>query len=164
MLNTLQSLTRDPSNEYVAEEINLFSDAQKRAFSTERSALYVLAALALSALLLSATGIWYTTRQYVRQSRKELSIRLALGATPRSLLALTLRRSLTLVALGLALGSLLSFVTARWLQTALKGVSDTDPFPYLLMAATLFLISLAASYLPARAAVKTNPQDSLTEI
>ncbi len=96
------------------------------------SKLLVLAQVALSALTLSATGIWYTTRQFVRQSRKEMSIRLAIGPTPGSLLALTLRRSLTL-------GSLL-------------------------MTATLFTIAFAASYLPARSALKADPRDALSEV
>ncbi len=164
LLSSLETITRDPSNEFVALEVQFFTDAQKRSLSNERSALYVLSTLAFSALLLSATGIWYTTRQFVRQSQKELSIRLALGATPKNLLALTLRRSLTLVATGLALGIVLSFVTSRWIQTSLKGISATDPIPYLGTLATLFIIALIAAYLPARSALKADPRDALSEV
>ncbi|EDY83584.1 efflux ABC transporter, permease protein [Verrucomicrobiia bacterium DG1235] len=164
ILNTIETITRDPSNEFVAREVLFFTDAQKRSLRNERSALVVLGTLAVSALLLSSVGIWYTTRQFVRQSQKELSIRLALGAAPSNLLKLTLRRSLALIGTGLVLGIILSFVTARWIQSALQGVSATDPLPYLLMAATLFAVALLATYLPARNALKADPRDALTEV
>lgn len=164
LLSTLETITRDPSNEYVAQEVNFYSDAQKQTFSNERSSLYVLATLALSALLLSSAGVWYTTRQFVRQNRKEMSIRMALGANQGGLLVLTLRRSLTLVAIGLGLGSLLSFVAAHWIQSALQGAAATDPLPYTAMLVTLFVVAFIASYLPAKSALKAHPREALSEM
>lgn len=161
---SVEAIVLDPKNEYVAEEVEFFSDAQLRAFSDERSALYVLAILAASALLLSSVGIWYTTRQFVRQSRKELSIRLAIGATPASLLSLILKRSFVLVGTGLGAGLALSYVAGRWIQSALNGISLLNPVPYLVTAAALLFIAFVASYLPARAASKSDPRDSLVEV
>ncbi len=164
ILRSLENITRDPSNEFVAQEVQFFTDAQKRVFSNERSALIVLGILASTALLLSSVGIWYTTRQLVRQSRKELSIRMALGAAPTSLLFLSLRRSLSLVAIGLIVGGGLSFVTSRWIQSTLQGVDHLHPLPYLASFLALGVIAFLASYLPARTSLKTDPRDALSEV
>ncbi len=67
ILGSVQSITRNPKNEYVTEEIHLFSDVQDQASSDERSVLYVLGILSVSSLLLSSVGVWYTARQFVRQ-------------------------------------------------------------------------------------------------
>lgn len=162
--SSLETILRDPTNDFVARDIRFLSDAQRDALRNERSALIVLGTLALCALILSSAGIWYTTRQFVRQSRKELSIRLAIGASPISLLKLTLKRSMSLVAVGLASGGLLSFVTIRWIRSVLPTGTESSWLPYLLMIATLSIVALVASYLPARTALKADPRDALTEV
>ncbi|MBK1878016.1 FtsX-like permease family protein [Pelagicoccus mobilis] len=164
ILKTLESVLRDPANEFVAQEIRYFSDAQKESLSNERSALIVLGILAMTALLLSSVGIWYTTRQLVRQSQREFSIRMALGAAPTSLLALSLRRSLTLSGIGLALGTLISFVAIYWIQSSLNGVSHFNLLPYLATLAALGSVSFLSSYLPARSALKASPREALVEV
>ncbi|MBD5778345.1 ABC transporter permease [Pelagicoccus sp. NFK12] len=162
--DALDAIARDPSNEFVAQDVQYFSDAIERSLRTERSAFIVLATLAVCALLLSSTGIWYTTRQYVRQSRKDLSIRMAIGASPNSLLMLTLARSLRLIGAGLVLGCLLSFAAARAIQSSLNGVEATELTPYLLMLACLLSVAVAATYMPARTALRADPKDALNEV
>ncbi len=162
--HSLETILRDPSNDFVARDIRFLSDAQRDALRNERSALIVLGTLAICALFLSSAGIWYTTRQFVRQSRKELSIRLAIGASPTSLLKLTLHRSMTLVGIGIISGGILSFVTIRWIRTVLPSGSESTWLPFLVMAIALSTVALIASYLPARNALKADPRDALTEV
>ncbi len=164
ILGSVQSITRNPKNEYVTEEIHLFSDVQDQASSDERSVLYVLGILSISSLLLSSVGVWYTARQFVRQGRRELSIRLAIGALPRSLLLLILRRSLSLVVAGLGLGLLLSFVMSYWVQRLINGVSPLDLFPYVVTVVVLFSSAFVSTYFPARSAAKADPRESLNEV
>ncbi|MDQ8200551.1 ABC transporter permease [Pelagicoccus enzymogenes] len=162
--DSLEKLVHDPKNEYVAQEIRDFSYARQSSLSNERGAFYVLAVLAICGLALSSAGIWYTTRQFVRLSRKELSIRSAIGATPGSLLVLTLSRSLRLVSSGLLIGCLFSFFASRLIQSSINGVEATDARPYLLMAACLIAVATVATYLPARAALKADPREALSEV
>lgn len=164
LLTSLQGFARDPSNNFLTRDIHFLADAQERAFSNESSARIVLGALAISALILSSVGIWYTTRQYVRQSRKELSIRLAIGASPGSLLSLTLKRSISLTATGLILGAGFSFVISYWIQSILQGISASELTPYIQMIVALSIVALASAYFPARSALKADPREALAEV
>ncbi len=162
--DSLEAIIRDPAADFVAREIRYLADAQRQALRNEKSALIVLGALAICALSLSSVGVWYTTRQFVRQSRKELSIRLAIGASPSSLLTLTLKRSMSLCLLGLLLGNGLSYATGIWIQSALPNESGSTYLPYITMTLLLGTIALIAAYVPARSALQADPRDALSEV
>jgi predicted permease len=113
------------------------------------------------ALFLATLGI-YGVKSYLVASRTpEIGIRMALGATHRSILALVLREGIALTLVGLSVGMLLAVGVARVMSSALCGVSPIDP---LSIAATLALLgtaSLLASYLPARRAAQIDPMAAL---
>jgi putative ABC transport system permease protein len=122
-----------------------------------RLALSLLGAFGGGALLLAAVGLYGAIAYSVTQRTRELGIRLALGATRASVLRLVLRGGLTLALAGGAAGLVGAAAAARGIRAMLFETAPTDPASYLAGAALLAVVALAASYGPARRAVRLEP-------
>ena len=121
----------------------------------------VLAAFAVLGGLLAGIGIYGVVAYSVAQRRRELGIRLALGAPPATIRSAVFREALLLGAGGLLLGIPAAAVASRLMQTLVFGVSGTDPATYgAIVLATLMLV-VAASFLPARRASRVDPVSAL---
>jgi putative ABC transport system permease protein len=118
----------------------------------------VFAALAL---LLAAIGIYGVMAYTVSQRRTEIGVRLALGANERQIFSLVVGDSLRLTAAGLVIGGAGAVAVSRSMRALLYGVGQADPATYVGMAALLVAVALAASFLPARRAMKTDPITAL---
>lgn len=164
VMAALESFRRDPSNEFVTGPLELFSDAQARAFVDIDSTLRVIAALGIAALILSACGTWFMTRQLVRLSRKEMCIRLALGAQPKGLLWSTVRRTTGLSALGLGIGAIFSYWLVNSIGPSLPGTEGKIWIAYAVVTAVTGIVALVAGYLPARSILKLQPREILNEV
>ena len=92
-----------------------------------------------------------------------MSVRLALGASSQQVLRSVLGEGLLLTAVGVAAGFVLSGLAGLALRRLLLGVTPTDPPTYLAVFALLALVSLAASYVPARRASRVNPVQALRQ-
>ncbi len=121
----------------------------------------LVAIFAALALLLAAVGIYGVMSYTVAQRSQEIGVRLALGAAERQIFALVVGDSLKLAAVGLALGAAGGIVVARALQNLLFGVAGTDPITFSATAALLVIVAFAASYFPARRAMRTDPMEAL---
>jgi len=97
----------------------------------------------------------------VTQQTREFGVRLALGATPRALLGLVVRRGLLLVAIGTAIGAAAAVAAGRALAALLPSVSAADAVPYLAVSAILLMVGGAACYVPARRAMRLDPVEIL---
>lgn len=126
-----------------------------------RTGMILLAAFAGLALLLASLGIYGVLSFFVAQHTQEIGVRLALGARPRSILALVLGKGMRLALAGLALGLCGALLLTRLIESQLFGVSANDPLTYAGLALLLALIALLACYLPARKATKVDPMVAL---
>lgn len=122
----------------------------------------LLLAFAAAATLLSAVGIFGVVAHAVRGQTREIGLRIALGARPRGVVAWVVRRAMSRVALGIALGLGLAAVSVRWLQGTLFGVSAADPRYALAVCALLGLIAWLACWLPGRRAARVDPIAALS--
>ena len=121
----------------------------------------VLTLFAGLALLLAAVGIFGLLAFLVKYRTAEIAVRLALGATPRHLLLLVLRRGMLLVIAGIATGTGAAMALARLMQSLLYGVAPTDLPSYVLAASIVLLVALLASYIPAQRAMRVDPMVAL---
>ena len=128
-----------------------------------RAAYWVAAALGAIALILTLTGVYGVLSYVVAQRRKELGIRVALGATSVGLAALVLRQSLRLCLGGLALGTALALGVARVFAANIVRMETYQPAAFLGAGLLVLLSCLAATYLPSRRAARTDPMDALRE-
>ena len=117
----------------------------------------LLAAFASIALVLAAVGLFAVLAFYVAQHMQEFGVRLALGATPQGLLGLVIRRGLTLLAIGIALGLPAALAMGRGMSALLYGVTPADPLALGGAVALLSAVTLAACAVPARRVMKTDP-------
>jgi putative ABC transport system permease protein len=111
----------------------------------------------LIGLALAALGIYGLVSYTVNQRTHEIGVRVALGAQRRDIFKLVIGHGLKLALLGVAAGLALSFGLTRALKALLFGVSATDPATYLGISSLLALVALAASFIPARKATRTDP-------
>ena len=122
-----------------------------------RSLSILVASLAGVALLLSVIGIYGVMAYYVQQQLKEISIRLALGASRRDVLSLVLRQGMTVVAGGIMAGMVAAIFAGRWSASLLFGVGATDAGPFSIVALLLLSVAAAACFVPARRATALEP-------
>ncbi len=117
--------------------------------------------VAALALILSVVGIWNGVSLAVSRRRKEIALRMAVGARGADIRRLVLARAMASVALGLVLGLGLSIALSGWVRGLLFDIEPTDPATIIAATAMLTLSALTAAYLPARRAAATDPTSSL---
>jgi putative ABC transport system permease protein len=132
-----------------------------RSIGQRRFTMLLLGLFAAVALMLAAIGIHGVLSYAVSQRRREIGIRMALGARASDLVSLVVRQAVALAAVGLAGGLAGALALTRFLTTQLFGVTSTDPATYASVAIVLFVVALAATAAPARRAASVDPIVSL---
>ena len=128
-----------------------------------RLRLRLAAMFAALALALAAVAIWGAVAQNVLDRRRELAVRLALGATHRAAIGLMLRSGVMLTACGVGLGIAGAIAAARAMRHLLYGVAPWDPLSFAAGAAITMALAMTACYLPARKAASISPSELLRE-
>jgi putative ABC transport system permease protein len=126
-----------------------------------RSALLVV--FSFVALILASLGIYGVIACSVAERKKEIGIRIALGARPSEVRSMVLGQGLKLTAIGLVLGLAGAMAATRLIEGFLFGVSASDPFTYVTTAVAFIAIAIVASYFPARRAMRVDPVVALRE-
>jgi ABC-type antimicrobial peptide transport system permease subunit len=121
----------------------------------------LVGAFAAVALLLASVGLYGVLSYTVAQRTAEIGLRMALGAQARNVVRHVLRSALGLAGLGIVLGVAGALAVSRLLSSFLFGVSPTDPVTLAGVALLLGLVTVVASYLPARRAASVDPMTAL---
>ena len=129
--------------------------------SPRRFSSVLVAIFAGLALLLAAVGIYGVTSYTVSQRTQEIGLRMALGAQTHAVRRLILGQTLKLTLIGVTLGLVGSYLLAQFLASLLFGVGMYDPLTFLGVALLLITVALAASYSPARRAMRVDPMVAL---
>ena len=119
--------------------------------------LGLLAPFGLLAVILAAAGIYGVVSYMVAQKTREIGIRMAMGAQPKSVLRSVLRHGFRLTLVSLVLGVAASIDLTRWMSTLLFGVETIDPWSMTAMAFVIAGVVALACYVPARRASKVDP-------
>jgi predicted permease len=128
-----------------------------RSVDRPRSLSLLVAGFAIVALVLSAVGIYGVMAYYVQQHTKDISIRLALGGSPRDVLRLVVGQGMQVVGAGVAAGLVLAFAATRLASTLLFGVGATDVGTFAAAGTFLLAVALLACFLPAKRATGLQP-------
>ena len=119
--------------------------------------MLLLALFAVLAVSLASIGTYGVVSYAVEQRRKEIGVRIALGAQAKDVLRLVLGEGATIIAIGLVLGLLVARVSLRVLETQLYDITASDPVTFVAVAVLLMCVALLACYIPARRATTVNP-------
>jgi predicted permease len=138
--------------------VRTLEDQVSDALAPLRINVVVLATFGGLALLLASIGLYGVANYSVGQRTREIGVRMALGASPASVLTLVLGHGLLLVGIGLASGILLALVLSSAVPPdLLPNVSARDPWTFVATSAILGTVALIASYIPARRATRIDP-------
>ncbi|HYK12327.1 MAG TPA: FtsX-like permease family protein, partial [Gemmatimonadales bacterium] len=129
--------------------------------SPRRFVAMLLEVFAGLALLLAAVGIYGVVAYSVNRRRREIGLRMALGASRGDVLRMVVRQGAHLAVIGAVVGGIISLAATRVLGSLLFGVSPTNPVVLLRAALTLFGVAVAACYLPAARATRVDPVEAL---
>jgi predicted permease len=141
--------------------VRTLEEQKRRSLYAPRLAATLLGGFGLLALALAAIGLYGVMSYSVAQRTREIGIRMALGAQSGDALKLIARQGLALAGVGLILGIGGALVLTRLMQTALYGVSPTDPLTFGFIAALLAAVALLACWIPARRATQVDPMIAL---
>ena len=113
---------------------------------------------ATAALGLAALGIYGVTAFSVARRKREIGVRMALGAEPRRIIGIALSSGTKLIVLGTGIGLIGALVLSRFLGSLLYEIRPSDPFTYAAVTLVLAVVAMIANYLPARRATKIDPR------
>jgi predicted permease len=141
--------------------VRTLNDVYRLSMVETSFALVLLAIAGGMALTLAIVGVYGVLAYAVARRRHEIGIRLALGAEPRALQWLFVRRGLLLNCIGGMIGIALALGLSRWIASLLFGLTPLDPLTYAAAGSLIAVAVLAGSYLPARRAASVDPMETL---
>ena len=123
--------------------------------------MWLVAGFAVLALLLAVIGLYGVMSYSVAERAAEIGIRQAIGAQPSDILRMVLSDAVRISVVGTAAGVVSAIAATRLLAGMLYHVSPTDPATFVAIAAAIFTVGIAASWIPARRATRVDPVDAL---
>ncbi|HEX4201380.1 MAG TPA: ABC transporter permease [Chthoniobacterales bacterium] len=163
LIEPLRKAVSDLDPNLAVSNIGQLEDVVARAFAIRQLASAVVSAFSAVALLLAAVGLYGVLSYSVSQKRREIGVRIALGAQSTSILQLVMRQGLRIVGVGLLVGLAISLALSSIIAGILYGVSATDPLSIAISVLALGLTALTACFFPAFRASRIDPITALRE-
>jgi predicted permease len=157
----LRRIVHDADPEIPLANVQPLDAVARAAMSARSFTLSLVAVFGGASLFLAVVGVYGVMAQGVAQRAREFGLRQALGAAPSDILRLVLSNGLAIGAVGVLTGLALAFVSTRWMASLLYHVKPIDPWTFGAVAALVFSVAAAASYIPARRATRIDPMVAL---
>jgi putative ABC transport system permease protein len=161
VLAAARLVVRELDSELPIYDVRSYEDIVRESIAERRFYVTLLATFAGLALVLAAIGIYGVIAYSVQQRRRELGIRIALGATRERVIGLVMRQGMALTTFGAVIGLALAGLLTRVLRGQLYDVSATDPLTFVLVPVILVVVALVACVVPARRAVAVDPATTI---
>jgi predicted permease len=161
MVGALRTIVQTHGSENAMYGVRTVDEIIESYQATRRLAMYILAAFAALALVLSCVGIYGVVSYIVAQRTTEIGIRMALGASATDIMKLVVRQGGKLVVVGVALGLAGATAVSPYMSKLVYGVPTIDPVTFAAVAGAIITIALAAMVLPARRAMRMDPMQAL---
>ncbi|MGP8252890.1 MAG: ABC transporter permease [Terracidiphilus sp.] len=159
----MRTVFHDAAPGYALDNFQTMQDAVDKNTFSQRLGLYLVGSFAGLAVAMVIAGLYGVLSQLVSYRRREIGVRMALGATRASVAQLVLRQGSVLIGVGLAAGLIMAFAAGRLVKSFLYQVKPTDISTYLCVAAVLAMVGLVAALIPARKAASIQPMQALRE-
>ncbi|MGB7025503.1 MAG: ABC transporter permease [Candidatus Acidiferrales bacterium] len=158
---TIRQAVQDFNGKAVVFDTESMDHMISQSLAARRFTMILLAVFAGLALLLSSIGIYGVISYVVGQRTHEIGVRMALGAQRSDVLKIVLSQAASLALVGVLIGLSASAGLTRLVTKVIYGVSALDPVTFISVAVVLTLVALAACYIPARRAMRTDPMVAL---
>jgi predicted permease len=163
VVSTLRSILKEVDPSLPLADVQTLDEVVAKSVAPRRFNMLLLMIFAAIALLLAMIGVYGVLAYAVAGRTAEIGLRVALGAGPRSVLALIIGQGMRPILAGIAIGLLGALGLSRLIAGLLYGVKPMDPLTYVAVAAIVGLTALLASYLPARRALRVDPVTALRQ-
>jgi len=157
LVSSVRQIVREVDPDQPVSNVATMAEVLGTEAAQRRMGMIMLAGFAALALLLASLGIYGVLAYFVTQHTNEIGVRQALGATPRNILLLVLRKGMGLTLLGVGIGLVAAFALTRLMSSLLFGVTAADPLTFATVPLVLVGVALLACYIPARRATKVDP-------
>jgi putative ABC transport system permease protein len=162
-IGAVRTAVRSVDPDVPVPDIRTFDDMIAEKLITRKLASTLVSLFSGAALCLSAIGLYGVLAYSVSQRRREIGVRIALGAESSKILKLVAQQGFKLIGIGLMIGVFVALVCARFIEGMLYGVTAADPISLLVAAMVLCLAGCVACLLPALRAIRINPVTALRE-
>ena len=146
---------------FALDQFQTMQEAVENNTFSQRLGLYLVGSFAGLAIAMVIAGLYGVLSQLVSYRRREIGVRMALGATRLSVAQLILRQGSILIGAGLGVGLILAFAMAHFIKSFLYQVQPLDVWTYIAVAVALAVIGLIAALIPARRAASIQPMEAL---
>ena len=161
LVSSVRQAIREVDPDQPVSNIATMAELLGEEAAQRRMGMIMLVAFAALALLLASLGIYGVLAYFVTQHTNEIGLRLALGATPRNIRFLVLKKGMGLTLVGVTIGLAASFALTRLMSSLLFGVKAADPLTFIAVPLVLGTVALLACAIPARRATKVDPMVAL---
>jgi len=161
LMPAIRSMVAGLDSNLPIADVRSFEEVVHRSVAPQRFRTFLLGVFSALALLLATAGIYGVLSYSMSRRTSEIGLRVALGASGRSILGMTMFQGMRPVLAGLALGALGAWWLSRYFTALLFGITPFDLPTYCAVAALLLLAALAACYLPGRRAMRIDPAVAL---
>jgi putative ABC transport system permease protein len=157
LVSSVRQIIHEVDADQPISNVATLSDLLSVEAEQRRMGMIMLTAFAGLALLLASLGIYGVLAYFVTQHTNEIGVRIALGATRRNILALVLKKGMTLTLVGVGIGLGAAFALTRLMSSLLFGVKASDPLTFVAVPLLLAGVAFVACLIPARRATKVDP-------
>ena len=157
LVGAVRQIIREVDPDQPVSNVATMAEVLGTEAAQRRMGMIMLVGFALLALLLASLGIYGVLAYFVTQHTNEIGVRQALGATPRNILFLVLKKGMGLTLIGVAIGLASAFALTRLMSSLLFGVKASDPLTFVTVPLLLALVALVACLVPALRATKIDP-------
>ena len=158
---SVRAALRDVDPSLVPSNVRTMDELRTASVSDRVFLMALIVAFGALALLLAAVGVYGVLTLVVAERKREMSIRLALGASPRGLVALLVRHAVMLAAVGVVGGIAVALLLSPLVANQLFGVGAADPLTFAGVAGVLLTVALVAAAVPARRILRADPVTTL---
>jgi ABC-type antimicrobial peptide transport system permease subunit len=159
----MRSVFHQNAPEFALDDFKTMREVVEQNTFSQRLGLYLVGSFAGLAVAMVFAGLYGVLSQLVSYRRREIGVRMALGATRQNVAQLILRQGSILVGAGLGIGLVLALATGRLVKSFLYQVQPVDVWTYVAAALALSVIGMTAAFLPARKAALIEPMQALRE-
>lgn len=161
LVRQTRAMIYEYDSETAIDRVQTLEEVRSDSLASQRLTTLLLSLFAGLALVITIAGIAGVMALSVTQRTHELGIRLALGATPTSVMAMVVRQGMLLVLIGLAIGAILAFQLTHIMTALLYAVEPTDPFTFFGVSVVLAIAAAVACLIPARRVTRIDPMIAL---